>query len=364
MNQLIAIILCFFLCACNADNGIAKTPENQSPYFPAIGSNQWATLSPESLAWNVEEITDLKKLLEENGTRAFLIIKDGKIIIEEYFGRDLLKIGKFNKDKRWYWASAGKTLTAFMVGKAQEEGFLSISDKVSDYLGKNWTSLPIEKEDKITIWNQLTMTSGLDDLATEKYGFEPKDLTYKADAGERWAYHNGPYTLLERVVSTATGKDFDTYFNDNLADKIGMDGEWRWLNDFHIYFSTPRSMARFGLLILNKGSWNGEAIMNDSAFFNAMITTSQSINKSYGYLWWLNGKDSFMLPQSQLVFDGSVTPNAPADMFSGLGANGQYLSIIPSLNMVMIRLGENPEDSEIAAMFQNEIWEKLNKIIY
>jgi CubicO group peptidase (beta-lactamase class C family) len=363
MLKMITFIIALFLFSCTIDDGITETPQQGEAYFPTVGSSQWATITPESLGWNKEKIPELKKLLEKNGTRAFLVIKDGKIVIEEYFGRDLLKISKFTKDKQWYWASAGKTLTAFTVGKAQEDGYLSISDKTSDYLGKGWTSLPAGKEELITIRNQLTMTSGLDDGAANEYAFSPTDLIYEADAGTRWAYHNGPYTLLENVVSKATGKSFDTYFNEKLAAKIGMDGQWRWMGNFHIYFSTARSMARFGLLMLNKGVWNGEVIMKDADFYHAMINPSQDINKSYGYLWWLNGKESYMLPQTQKVFNGSITPNAPTDMYSGLGKNGQYLSVVPSLNLVMVRMGENPDQSMVAAMFQRDIWEKLNAVM-
>jgi CubicO group peptidase (beta-lactamase class C family) len=207
------------------------------------------------------------------------------------------------------------------------------------------------------------MTSGLDDSKSGGNSFDPSNLIYKADAGTRWAYHNAPYTLLEKVVSKAIGKEFDDYFSEKLADKIGMDGQWRWLGEYHIFFSTARSMARFGLLILNKGDWDGEPIMKDKEFFEKMITPSQELNESYGYLWWLNGKNSFMLPQSQLVIKGSLTPGAPADMVSGLGKNGQYLSVVPSMNLVLVRMGENPDDSEVAAMFQRDIWEKLNEIM-
>ena len=62
------------------------------------------------------------------------MLKDGKIAIEKYFGT-------FTKDSLWYWASAGKTLTAFLVGQAQENGLLSISDSTSKYLGSGWTGL-------------------------------------------------------------------------------------------------------------------------------------------------------------------------------------------------------------------------------
>jgi CubicO group peptidase (beta-lactamase class C family) len=207
------------------------------------------------------------------------------------------------------------------------------------------------------------MTTGLDDGVTDNHSFLPEDLIYKQDAGTRWAYHNGPYTLLESVVKNATGMDFDAYFNSVLRDKIGMDGSWIWTGNDHVYYSTARSMARFGLLMLNNGKWSEDAIMTNSAYFNEMINTSQNLNKSYGYLFWLNGKESFMLPESQLVIPGSVSPNGPHDMYSGIGKNGQYVSIIPSEKMVMIRMGEDPSSVPVPFLFLDDIWEKLNPII-
>jgi|WetSurMetagenome_2_1015567.scaffolds.fasta_scaffold02991_7 CubicO group peptidase (beta-lactamase class C family) len=338
-------------------------PDNSDLYFPPTGSDTWETTTPASLGWNISAIPSLLSVLQNNGTRAFILLKDGKIVMEEYFGNNLAGTVPFNKNTLWYWASAGKTLTAFMVGKAQEDGFLKINDKSSDYLGTGWSSLTLQKESMITIRHQLTMTTGLDDGVTDNHSFLPKDLIYKSDAGTRWAYHNGPYTLLEKVVKNAAGADFEVYFNSALCDRIGMDGTWQWTDNDHVFYSTARSMARFGLLMLNKGKWGSETIMTNAAYINDMITTSQNLNKSYGYLFWLNGKESFMAPESQLLIPGSVSPNAPADMYSGIGKNGQYVSIIPSKNMVMIRMGDDPSSVPVPFLFLDDIWEKLILII-
>ena len=355
----VLLIISFLIQCCSKDKGQTES----KIYFPPIGSDTWETSSPESLGWDTAEIPSLLDMLKNNGTRAFIVMKDGKIVIEEYFGNNLTGTASFNKSSYWYWASAGKTLTAFTVGKAQEEGFLKIADKSSDYLGLGWTSLTPSKESLITVKHQLAMTTGLDDGVTDNHSFLPQDLIYKSDAGTRWAYHNGPYTLLEKVIMNATGEDFDLYFNKVLRDKIGMDGFWQWTDNDHIYYSTARSMARFGLLMLNKGSWNSELIMTNSFYFNEMITSSQNLNKSYGYLWWLNGKESFMIPESQLVIPGSCTPHGPDDMFSGLGKNGQYVSVIPSKKIVLIRMGEDPESVAVPFLFLDDIWAKLKLII-
>jgi len=363
-SKFFSAIFCLLLfsvlsSSCKKDN---SSPEAQI-YFPPAGTDTWETVSASSLGWNTSGIPELLDMLRTNGTRAFIVLKDGKIVIEEYFGNNLAGTAAFNKASNWYWASAGKTLTSFIVGKAQEDGYLKITDKSSDYLGLGWTSLTAQKEALITIRHQLTMTTGLDDGVADNHSFLPVDLIYKADAGTRWAYHNGPYTLLEKVVANAVGQDFDKYFNSSLRDKIGMDGQWIWSGNDHVYYSTARSMARFGLLMLNKGSWGTDPVLSDNSYFTAMITPSQNINNSYGYLWWLNGKASFMAPESQLVIPGSPTPNGPDDMYSGLGKNGQYVSIIPSKNLVLVRMGEDPSSVAVPFLFLDSIWASLKLII-
>lgn len=337
-------------------------PGQPQLYFPPVASAEWETTDPASLGWDVSLLPQLYTMLENNGTRAFIVLKDGRIVLEKYFGTTFTG-NQFTLSSSWYWASAGKTLTAFVAGKAQEEGYLSVSDRTTDYLGSGWTSLLPGQEEKITVRHQLTMTTGLDDLVSDNHSFDPADLLYKAEAGTRWAYHNAPYTLLDHVIESATGETFENYFKDVLRDKIGMDGAWLWSENDHVYYSTARSMAKFGLLILGKGVWDKVVIMEDEDYFSAMISPSQSLNKSYGYLWWLNGKESFMAPGSQLVIPGSITPSAPSDMYSGMGKNGQFVSVVPSKGIVMVRMGENPSDVPVPFLFLEDIWEILGSVI-
>ncbi len=329
----------------------------QQLYFPPLNTAEWEMTSPESLGWCTNGIDTLYSFLESNNTKAFLVLKDGRLVMEKYFGN-------CNADSIRYWASAGKTLTSLLTGIAQEEGFLSIDSSAGKYLGNGWTSCPAEKERLITVKSQLTMTSGLDDQLNGPDCTTPACLQYLSDAGTRWAYHNAPYTLLDQVIGSATGMDFNSYFNSRIRNKIGMNGFWFNIDYNHIYFSTARSMARFGLLLLAKGQWGGIAVIRDSAYFEAMTQPSQTLNKSYGYLAWLNGKASYMLPQTQFIFPGSLCPDAPADMFSAIGKNGQLINVVPSLGLVVIRMGNAPGDQyEIPTVFNNLIWKHLNEII-
>ena len=322
---------------------------NAQLYFPGNSSSVWDTVSPASLGWCQTNIDSMYNFLDSNNTKAFILLKDGKIVLEEYFDGHTASTS-------WYWASAGKTLTAFMVGIAQEENYLSITDTTSSYLGQGWTSCSSLQEEKISIWHQLTMTSGLDDGVADPYCTIDTCLTYFSDAETRWAYHNGPYTLLDQVMENATGQSLNAYTTQKLKDPIGMTGLYVQQGFNNVFFSTARSMARFGLLILSNGNWDGNQIMTDTNYFNNMVTTSQNLNESYGYLWWLNGKNTYMLPQTQFVFNGSISPNAPNDMIAALGLNAQYINVVPSQNMVWIRMGNAPDNSLVPTTLNDDIW--------
>lgn len=278
----------------------------QTIYFPPLTGNNWDTIPPQQLGYCTEKIDSLYAFLNTNNTKAFILLKDGKIVLEKYFGTH-------TQSSPWQWASAGKTITSFIIGIAQQEGLLAISDTTSRYLGTNWTSCSIVKEQKITIKHQLSMTTGLDDGVLNNHCTFDSCLVYKADAGNRWAYHNAPYTLLDKVIENATHTTLNLYTNQKLKTPTGMTGTFVKVGDDNVYFSNARSMARFGILILNNGKWGNNQILTDTSYFNQMINTSQALNKSYGYLWWLNGKSSFMLPTLQTVFNGSLSPNAPND---------------------------------------------------
>ncbi len=324
-------------------------------YFPPTNSNEWETISPSTLGWCQDKVDRLYNLLESNNTKAFILLKDGKIVLEQYFNGH-------SPSSKWYWASAGKTLTAFIAGIAQQENYLNITDASSKYLGEGWTSCTASQEEKITVRHQLTMTSGLDDGVSDPFCTASACLQYLADPGTRWAYHNAPYTLLDNVIENSTGETLNLYTTQKVKNPTGMDGLYIQQEYNNIFYSTARSMARFGLLILNHGNWNGNQILTDTNYFTEMTNTSQDLNESYGYLWWLNGKNSYMVPQSQFVFKGSLNPHAPNDMIAALGKNGQFINVVPSQNMVWIRMGETPDNSLVPFRFNDEIWEYINDL--
>jgi CubicO group peptidase (beta-lactamase class C family) len=327
----------------------------QSLYFPPLTGNTWETLSPTSLNWCSHRIDSLYAFLDASNTKAFILLKDGKIVLEKYFGTHTAATP-------WQWASAGKAITSFMVGMASQENYLSLADTVSHYLGQGWTSCSPAQEEKITIRHQLTMTSGLDDGVQDNFCTLDTCLVYKADPGLRWAYHNAPYTLLDTVIESATGQSLNMYTTQKLKNPTGMTGAFVPVGYNQVYFSNARSMARFGLLILNKGNWNGSQLMTDTTYFKQMVQTSQLLNEAYGYLWWLNGKSSYRLPATQLLFNGPLCPSAPSDMIAAMGKDGQFLNVVPGENLVWVRMGNSPDNLPVPFLLNDRIWSYVREL--
>jgi len=256
MKTRIAILLVFGALACRAWGSAA----GQDLYFPPA-SDDWAGVTPQSLGWDVPALDAVFKFVESSHDKSFLILKDGKIVAERYW----TPAGSAHAQ---YIMSSGKSITAFLVGIAQEQGKLKVDQPVSDFLGGGWTS-------------------------------------------------------TSRFVMNA------------------------------------RDMGRFGLMILAGGKWNGQPIMKDEAYFRAMLSTSQDLNLSYGYLWWLNGKDSHLTvraARSTTAIKGPVTPHAPKDLLEANGRGGQHIYAAPSLNLVVVRLGDSPG----VFGWDSQLWEKLN----
>ncbi|MEP2056969.1 MAG: serine hydrolase [Maribacter litoralis] len=363
------IILSTILVSCSSDSepssetDKSETPPAVSPiptetYFPPISrTDEWETLTMESLGWNEDEVSNLYFFLENNNTDAFIILKDGRIVIEKYFG-------DFKSDDNHAWNSAGKNLTSMLTGIAQEENYLNITDPTSSYLGEGWSTMLIEQELNITIENQLTMTTGLDYTVDDIFCTDPECLTYLNDPSTFWYYHNGPYTLLDDVIANATETDFNAYFSEKIKEPIGMQGLFIKVGYNNVFFSTARSMARFGILNLNEGNWDGASILSDQSYFNAMTNTSQNLNPAYGYLYWLNGKNTYRLPSSETEYTGSLIPNAPDDLYAGLGLNDQKLYMVPSLDLVVVRMGGASNEELLGpSSFDNELWELINALI-
>ena len=113
-------------------------------------------------------------------------------------------------------------------------------------------------------------------------------------------------------------------------------------------------------MIRNGGKWKNETILADQDYFSAMLSPSQDDNPSYGYLWWLNGNEftrGFLSDRERQ--DGQIMASAPPDLIAALGAMDRKLYIVPSLDLIITRLGSVGAEEGIS--FNDAFWEALMK---
>jgi CubicO group peptidase (beta-lactamase class C family) len=333
----------FFLLGLTACQKEEEKPDDPSQmYFPPAGDSDWKKVSAVDLGWDTTSLNDAIRYARDHESNNLLIIYNGRFIAEEYWkGTTATSQLDIN--------SIAKSMLSFVIGVLQEEGKLSIDDKVSKYLGTGWSQSP-DTEADITIRHLLTMTSGL-----------TNELGYASAPGESWRYSHMAFRVLYDVVKEARGSSARDYITSSLYAPLGMKN-YTWTG--YDIATSARELARFGLMILNDGTWDGKRLMNDQAYFSDMLTTSQSLNEAYGYLWWLNGTDSWYDDDTQTTFQGSITPSMPADGIMAKGFHEQRIYIVPSLKMVVIRQGaytglpESGPDS-----FDEGLWSRLSKAI-
>ena len=248
-------------------------------------------------------------------------------------------------------ASLQKGVVALLLLRAREEGLLDASRPVSEILGAGWSRAPAS-EPRITVQHLATMTSGL-----------RPDLSGEAEPGETWRYNTTAYSVLVRVLETVTDTDLSSLTRQWLTGPLGMtESGWEertWAAGLDAnalgFVSTARDLARMGQFVLQGGRWDGEALLDERAV-RSLLEPSQELNPAYGVLWWLNGRP-VILPTGSNRFP-SLIPAAPADLVAALGALDRKVYVVPSLDLVAVRLGDAAGPG-----FDREFWSRLLAVL-
>ena len=289
-------------------------------------------------------VTDVMNETSENGkpafTRAVIVLYDGNIIAEQYapgFDKNTVMLG---------W-SMSKSLTGAMAGILVNQNKLSVDDPAPVAVWAN-----TEKRN-ITIKTLLQQTTGLD--FTENYTrpssvtkmlFRKGDmaayaasLPLKYQPGTVFNYSGGNSNILSSIIRHVVGeKDYAWFPYRELFYKINAysfllepDASGTYIASSYSY-ATARDFARFGLLYYNNGLWNGQQILPVNWVKESVQPSNADERKHYGYQFWLNGYDD--IDSTKRWF-----PDVPADMFFCDGYGGQDVYIIPSKNLIVVRLG-------------------------
>ena len=276
---------------------------------------------------------------------SFLIIKDQKLVLEEYFyGYDRTQLHHIH--------SCTKSIISLLLGISLERHKkLNVDEPVFNFFPQYDTLITPEKE-KITLKHVLTMTSGFpEDDEFEKD--DPDDLVkqmlsqpLESTPGEKFKYNNNSTNLLGSIINTLEKKQADEFAKEVLFNKLGI-SEFYWQrendvlschSDLHMY---PRDMAKIGLLVLNNGSWNGEQIIpKEWIDISTKPYVAESEFFDYGYQWWYRSKQNTSWWKNPV--QGGKTEY---DMFLALGYGGQYIMIIRDLNMVIVTTSSDYNES-------------------
>ena len=285
--------------------------------------------------WQIEKLQELQRFIVDSSyITGFIIVHKGKVIFE--YG---------NIKENSYIASCRKSILAILYGKYVANGKINLDSSLNDLQINDVTPLlPIEKTAKISdiiASRSGVFLNGSNPGSWSQYYLERGSVK----PGEFWIYNNWDFNLAGHIFEKLSSKNVYDEIENQLAIPIEME-DWdrtlqRKFGDttiskypaYHMWFST-RDMARIGLLMLNKGKWKNQQIIDESWIIEMLKfrTTNKElisnvptfkeslINFGYGYMWWLwtNNNDK--------KFRGA---------FSALGAMGQSITVFPEIETVV-----------------------------
>lgn len=321
-------------------------------YWP--GATDWAGIEPVAAGFDPAKLSSAVDVAMADRSNSVMVLRGGRRVIERYGPA-------ITPASRQEIASAAKSMISVLVGIAIDQGRIrSVDQSAADFIPQ-WQNRP---QAAITLRHMLSMTSGQDFRGLALRGVAGDQLAINAAApqaaapGTRWAYDTATFHLLYHVIGRAAGEPFEAFAQRNLLGPLGMT-DTTWITNagqgangpVTNYYSARCSaldLARFGLFAQRGGQWAGRKLVS-AAYLRTAAAPSQEQNPAYGYLWWNNarpgrgaGVGAGGAETAGYRFEGS-----PRDTFAAMGAGGQVAMIVPSLDLVVVRQGQNPEGSQM-----------------
>ena len=290
----------------------------------------WTLSDPASQGMDPNGIQAAFQYGESQGSNALLVIRNGYLVAEWY-------APGWNEDDQEDSYSMSKSISSALYGTAFAEGiFPGLDTEAADYISE-WND---PQHGDISLRHLLSMNSGLHwdfftdyfflGLANDQTQFAI-DLGMDATPGTSWVYNNSACQTLSGVFERRTGRQLHEYAQVRLFDVIGMH-DATWLTDnvgntlsYRTVYASGREFAKFGYLFLRGGLWDGTQVV-PRRYVKKSARPSQTQNPDYGFLWWLNTARSYM-------------PDVPADAFYAAGAGEKRIYVVPSKDLVVVRLG-------------------------
>jgi CubicO group peptidase (beta-lactamase class C family) len=332
---LVALLICTTAtCKCSSESNDPEVPDKHetSQYFPG---KDWETTSPETMGYSSEKFAALKTEIEKRLTTTHLmVVVSGKVIFS---------MGDLSYNAKI--ASCRKSLLSMLYGKYVEDGTIDLEATLKDLkIDDIGGLLDIEKKAKVR--HLITARSGVFHPASntgDDYKYAP--ARGSVEPGTYFLYNNWDFNCAGGIFEQLAGMDIYSAFYKDIALPIGMQ-DYRLANQkksgdltlskypaYHFWIST-RDMARIGYLMLREGEWDGQQIISKDwvKTTTSVVTPRSEMNPSsrhshefdYGYLWWIFNKE----------FTG-YDPTVYKDGYTATGLGGQYITVLPQLDMVI-----------------------------
>ncbi len=350
---LLLLALLLLLSACAGRETQAPLPQggsgSEAPEQPPEPEpepeidHSWQFDTPENHNMNPEVFAALHEALKDSSVYAMVTAKDG-VIIDEYYGSE------YDENSRFGLHSCSKSLTSALIGIAIEQGHIGgVDDLLSDYLPQV-AALEDTRKHQLTLRHLLTHTSGLEWYEWgggrsnwQEFRSAPNWVEYilgrslVAQPGAVFNYSTGNTHLLSAVLEQATGMSQSEYSRANLFEPLGIESA-TWGADPQGVTDggngvrmTARDAARFGQLYLEGGLWKGRQVI--PAEWVAESTSVQNPGPGgstgqYGYQWWIRSFGA-----------------GDYDTYYALGAFGQYILVVPELDLVTVIASRYPQDT-------------------
>ncbi len=281
-------------------------------------------------------------------TRAVVVVHKGKLVAEQYApGYD-----RHHRQLSW---SMAKSITGTLVGMLVKQGRLTINQPAPV---KEWQHAA-DARAEISLENLLQQTSGLDFEENYSKSTDATNMLFrKADMaaytaahplkdkpGTQFYYSSGNSNILSGIIrTTLTDSFYHRFPYEQLFYKLGMysavmevDASGNFVGSSYV-FATARDWARLGMLYLQKGNWMGEQLLPENWVALATRPVSVAPMGEYGYQVWLNAGSAGNSAQRKF-------PELPTDLYYFSGFEGQYVFIIPSQELVIVRLGQTAKSA-------------------
>ena len=315
-SRILAVILLMVLSTCNTNNAREK-------------------------GLSLEDRLELaSQYSKEHEGDAFLVIKEGEFIHEEYQNG-------YSATQLHMLASGSKSFSCAIAVSAISDGVLSLEEKVADTITE-WANDPVKST--ITYRQLLSLTSGLPSGDSPLYGGKPISETETADAinadlifepGTDFVYGQTNYQVFTEAIYRKLDEDPAAYLRRKVLDPIGLSG-LVWVRDKNNLpylaggaFGLAREWIKYGELILNEGNWNGTQVLDSTTLAECFVP--EQVNRAYGLTFWLNADALVYLYRENGI--NLPFPEKKYNLPMAAGAFNQRIYIIKEMNMVVLRLG-------------------------